>query len=660
MSFYSVDDLKDFGYLRIAGASPEIRVADIDYNLDQHLQLIKLAIQEGIELLIFPDLSLTGMTCQDLFRQDLLINKTKSALKKISKALDRVDLKIILTIPEKINGRLVKVLYLLSKNKSQAYLLPASEYSDLSRNFATVNQLSLQNFTDYEILNSDSILIFKDETFDTKFSLSIYQGITDLYTNYSNKPFKSNVNVVLSSSPELADVSNIESELSSFSNLMQTSIVYLSPSYGESTTDHVYSGRAYIYENSCKLSVAALYEADLMIADLDLQTLENSNHDLFNKNKKKSYQQNPVYKFIYETDEYSFEKTYQKKYVLYRKFPTNPFLPQSKEQYKNYFDSIFTMAAQALRKRLDHLNNPKVILGLSGGLDSTLALLIAMRCQTFLKKSNKNILCVSMPGFGTTKRTYNNTKDLAESCQTDYLEISIIDAVNQHFKDINHDPELHDVTYENSQARERTQILMDLANKKNAIVLGTGDLSESALGFVTYGGDHLSMYHINAGIPKTMIRYLVEYEAENYLNGDNGLGQDIKLANILFDILATPVSPELLPPDQGQIAQKTEHLVGPYELHDLFLYYFISYSFGPRKVLFIAEQTFPEKYERPTIIKWLKLFYKRFFANQFKRSSMPDGPIIGKITLSPRRGFAMPSDAVSKLWLDDLEALERN
>ncbi|HHU53999.1 MAG TPA: NAD(+) synthase [Clostridiaceae bacterium] len=688
---------KKLGYFRVAGATPEIKVADVDFNLTEHLQLIRLAEQEQIDLLVFPDFSLTGVTCQDLFKQGILLEKAKSALGKIKEVLaqsNQSNLNILMTIPEKLNGKLVKVLYFLNRNTAIKIMVPAGKSSALSKYFASGDELITEPTGEYLMMKSESVFFLKSKISGINFSLGIYQSIEDLYKNHSNKAFIPNINVVMSSSPELIEnQTGTEKYLRAFAQLSQSGLVYLSPGYGESTTDHIYAGRGYIFEQDCLLAATKLYESDLMIGDLDLQIITNSNYSTdrnvtysknhpINSNHVKSsarFNHDPIicldldyitkptglspaanksFKPNKNTMHYGLTSEPDRNADLYRKFSENPFLPEDSKLHKAYFDSVLNMAAQGLRKRLEHINNPQVILGLSGGLDSTLALLIAVRTQKFLKKSNQNILCVSMPGFGTTGRTYNNAKNLADACNTSYLEISITAAAEQHFKDINHDPNLHDVTYENAQARERTQILMDLANQRGGIVLGTGDLSESALGFVTYSGDHMSMYHINAGIPKTLVRHLIEYEAKNYMAENFRSKQEQQsenLAKILFDILATPVSPELLPPEQGKIAQQTEHLIGPYELHDLFLYYFIRYQFAPRKILFIAGQTFGNKYDRATIIKWLKLFYKRFFANQFKRSASPDGPIISQIALSPRQGFVMPSDAVVKLWIEDLE-----
>ena len=695
----TVVNSKKLGYFRVAGATPEIKVADVDFNLKEHLQLIRLAEQEQIDLLVFPDLSLTGVTCQDLFRQNILLEKTKSALGKIKVALvesNESNLNIIITIPEKLNGKLVKVLHFLNRNTTIKILVPVEKSASLSKYFAAQDELITEPTGEYFLMKSESVLFLKNNISDINFSLGIYQSIADLYKNYSNKAFAPNINVVMSSAPELIEnQTGTEKYLRAFAQLSQTGLIYLSPGHGESTTDYIYSGRGYIFEQDSLLAATTLYEPDLIIGDIDLQIVANSdfltsrtvNHcdktptNLTYTKSPTCLTADPIICLELNATtkpvrpltsnqnskpgkndlRYGSTAKLEKNTELYRKFSENPFLPEDSKLHKAYFDSILNMAAQGLRKRLEHINNPQVILGLSGGLDSTLALLIAVRTQKILKKSNQNILCVSMPGFGTTDRTYNNTKDLADVCNTSYLEIPINTAVEQHFKDINHDPNLHDITFENAQARERTQILMDLANKRGGIVLGTGDLSESALGFVTYAGDHMSMYHINGGIPKTLIRHLIEYEAKKFMAENIHLKQEQQtkqgknFAKILFDILATPVSPELLPPEQGKIAQQTEYLIGPYELHDLFLYYFMRYQFAPRKILFITEQTFGNKYDRATIIKWLKLFYKRFFANQFKRSAAPDGPIISQIALSPRQGFIMPSDAVVKLWIEDLE-----
>lgn len=691
--YNTIINSKKLGYFRVAGATPEIKVADVDFNLTEHLQLIRLAKQEQIDLLVFPDFSLTGVTCQDLFRQDILLTKTKSALGKIKTALAESDLNIIMTAPEKLNGKLVKVLHFLNRNTAIKILVPVEKSADLSKYFAAQDEIISEPAGEYFLMKPESIFYLKNKISDINFSLGVYQSIEDLYKNHSYKALSPNINVVMSSAPELIENQTAtEKMLGAFAQLSQTGVIYLSPGYGESTTDHIYSGRGYIFEQDCLLAATTLYEPDLMIGDLDLQIVTNSNYSInrginhgdknpvaFTYTKSptgftgdpvislelksttgpiKSFNSNHLSGSGKNLLRYGSTDNQEKNSLLYRNFSGNPFLPEDSKQHKIYFDSVLNMAAQGLRKRLEHINNPQIILGLSGGLDSTLALLIAVRTLRILKKSNQNILCVSMPGFGTTDRTFNNTKNLADAFDASYLEISITAAVKQHFKDIDHDPDLHDVTFENAQARERTQILMDLANQRGGIVLGTGDLSESALGFVTYAGDHMSMYHINGGIPKTLIRHLIEYEAkkimaENIHSTQEKQGEN--LAKILFDILATPVSPELLPPEQGEIAQQTEHLIGPYELHDLFLYYFMRYQFTPRKILFITEQTFGTKYDRQTIVKWLKLFYKRFFANQFKRSAAPDGPIISQIALSPRQGFVMPSDAVVKLWIEDLE-----
>lgn len=674
MKKYTLSDIKNFGYLRIAGATPEIKVADIDFNLKHHIDMIKLAEQEHIEILVFPDFSLTGITCGDLFKQRVLLQGVQKAIRKIRIELADTNLTLLLTVPEKIQGHLCKVLYVLSNQHQQAYILPVLEKSSLSNLFVTSSQICDEQLLseEYQLLRPQSVFFFDEINYETKFSLAVYQDTSDLYAHYSEKVVSPDLNIVLSDQPELVNQQfYIENCLSSFAQTTQSVVLYLSPAYGESTTDYVYGGRGYVFEQIDCLAKTSLYESDLMIADLDLEIIQNKISTQYNfssscgsdkqLDSKKSARNHLIHIF-YKTNtnnKNTYENTglYSAKlpsFEFYRPFPKNPFLPQDKSFHIEYFESVLDLAAHGLSKRLEHINDPKVILGLSGGLDSTLALLIAIRAEKIRNNSNKNILCVSMPGFGTSKRTYNNTKNLADACQTEYLEIPIHDVVNQHFKDIGHDPNQQDVTYENAQARERTQILMDLANQRGGIVLGTGDMSESALGFVTYGGDHLSMYHVNGGIPKTLIGHLIKYEAKKHMTLNVNQSQEDTLARILFDVLETPVSPELLPAKNHKIAQKTEHIIGPYELHDFFLYYHIKYNFRPRKILFLTEQTFVDQYERKVILHWLKLFYKRFFANQFKRSAMADGPTISEISLSPRKGLRMPSDAVAKVWLEDL------
>lgn len=654
MKQYSLTEIKKFGFLRVAGAIPELRVADIDFNLKQYLSIIELAKKTQIDFLIFPDLSLTGITCEDLFLQDILLEKSAASIKILQKALEQTELTLLFTIPQKIHHQLCKVLYILSGDDQQNFILPVLPNSSL-KYFYQFGQNTLSNLEFKEELNEKSTFYFKQKSGRKSFHFAIYQSLEDFQINSTQKSIPCELNIILSEKPEISPHNfYLEKHISTLADLSQSCFLYMSPPFGESTTDYVYAGRSYIFEKETILAKSTLFESDLMIADIDLEILNQNNYFNADQYHASSIVVEPPLHSEQIEQQNNNNSNYD--FEFYREFLQSPFLPDDINLRPAFFESVLNLAAHALAKRLQHINDSRVILGLSGGSDSTLAILIAIRAEKILGKNNRQILCVSMPGFGTTKRTYDNTKNLANICGANYLEIKIHDAIAQHFLDIEQDPENQDITYENAQARERTQILMDLANQRGGIVLGTGDLSESALGFATYGGDHLSMYHINAGIPKTLLRHLIKYEAERYQKKTEHLAKEF--SETLFDILNTPVSPELLPPKDGEIAQETEHIVGPYELHDFFLYYFIKHQFKPRKILFMAEQAFADKYDQAIILHWLTLFIKRFFNNQFKRSAMPDGPSILDISLSPRKGLFMPSDAVSKIWLDDLENLE--
>ncbi len=647
MGKYSLSMIKKLGYLRVAGATTELKVADVDFNLEQHLAMLEIAEKEQIDFLVFPDFSLTGVTCGDLFKQNILLDKVQQALDSIRDDLKEKHLNVILTVPQRINHHLCKVLYILSNQEEKAFVLPTTGLSSIHSYFSDRQKLSFASFENYEVLDEGSVFTFEDEKNHRSFAAAVYQNISELYAHYPLKDTRIDLNLIISEQAELAGQHElVTNQIAAFASLHQTSVLYNSPSFGESTTDFVYSGRGYIYEGKDCLANTNLYESDLMIADIDLDIIQND----ISHNQKLTWFPNGGSSFSVPYSMNNGADYFD--YEIHRNFPKSFFVPAEEKHYDEHFESIMNIVAHGLAKRLSHIHDEKVVLGLSGGSDSTIALLIALRAQKILNQTSKNILCVSMPGFGTTSRTFNNTKNLAEACGANYLEVRIHDAVNQHFIDIEQDPENHDVTFENAQARERTQILMDLANQRGGLVLGTGDMSEAALGFATYGGDHLSMYNCNAGIPKTLIRHLIRYEANRYAN--------MKPANQLFaqtllDVLDTPVSPELLPPKEGEIAQKTENIVGPYELHDFFIYQFMKYQHTPKKMLFLAEQTFAGEYDDETILYWLKMFYKRFFNNQFKRSASPDGPAVNEISFSPRKGLVMPSDAVNKVWLEELE-----
>lgn len=667
MTPYTMSQIKQFGFLRVAAATLNIDLADISYNLDQHKSMLKLANQEQIDLLVFPDFSLTGLTLGDLFKQKILLDQVQAALKEIRLALLESNLTLILSLPQMVENRLSKLVYLISREACQAYIQPVRASSPLARNFDPYDR-GQKNFAGIPILRGDSSFLLRNRQTQKSFRLSLSDSLSTTLEDLGKKRQPSDLVLVMSQSPELVDQSLfVEDQLASLTRLRQNAALYIQASTGESTTDFVSSGRAFIFEAGRLLAKTKLYEPDLMIADLDMEGIgacqlagspdkATACPDLQGESGK---DRDPAWEFLYQPNykrpranlSLNAGEDYPE---IYRTWVKKPFLPEKEGQVKDYLESVMQLTAQGLAKRLRILNGPRLILGLSGGLDSSLALLTAVRAQKIIQQKNSRIICVSMPGLGTSKRTRSNAKDLADAFATEFLEIDISPSVNQHFKDIGQDPDQHDVTYENAQARERTQILMDLANQRGGLVLGTGDLSEAALGFTTYGGDHLSMYNVNCSIPKTLVRDLIAYEAKRYLRLDLHKGQESMVAKLLLDILETPVSPELLPTDQGQIQQKTEDIIGPYDLHDFFIYHFVKYRFRPRKILFLAEQTFAGQYDRATILHWLRLFIKRFFNNQFKRSAMPDGPAISSLSFSPRGSWQMPSDAQAKVWLEDL------
>ena len=665
MTPYTMSQIKQFGFLRLAAATINIDLADVNQNLAQHKSMLKLASQEQIDLLVFPDFSLTGLSLGDLFKQKVLLDQVQSALKEIRLALLESNLTVILSLPQILENRLSKLVYLISRDSCQAYIQPISKNSPLFRNFYPYDKGG-KSFAGIPILGPDKSLLLRNRQNQESFNLSIADSLNTALENLGQKKEASDLLLIMSQSPELVDQSLlVEDQLASLTQLRQNAALYIQASTGESTTDFVSSGRAYIFEAGRLLAKTKLYEPDLMIADLDLELVTLSR-------QAKDSRQSPVSPDLnLDSDQkQSWEFLYQPNYKhpranltlnsgedypeIYRNWVRKPFLPEKADRVNDYLESVMQLTAQGLAKRLRCLNKPRLILGLSGGLDSSLALLTAVRTQKILQQKNSDIVCVSMPGLGTSKRTKSNAQDLANAFETEFLEIDISPSVHQHFLDIGQDPDRHDVTYENAQARERTQILMDLANQKGGLVLGTGDFSEAALGFSTYGGDHLSMYNVNCSIPKTLVRDLINYEAKRYLRLDLNKGYNSEIAKLLLDILETPVSPELLPSEKGQIQQKTEDIIGPYILHDFFIYHFIKYRFHPRKILFLAEQTFAGEYDRATILHWLRLFLKRFFNNQFKRSAMPDGPAISSLSFSPRGSWQMPSDVQAKLWLEDL------
>ncbi len=638
--------INEQGFLRVAASSPKLKVADCDFNISEIKIVIDNAISNDVQILCFPELSITSFSCGDLFFQQILLDKALSSLIELSEFVKlKKGISVIVGIPMKVDNSLYNFAAILTRDGisglvPKTYLANSGEYQE-KRWFTSSDYLSLNSIE----INGNSVPISSQGMiFNTPYGNFAVEICEDLWMRIppSSKHDMSDADVIfnLSASNELIAKNRYRKSLIlQQSARCNSAYVYSSSSVGESTTDLVFSGACFIAENGELLAESKRFSLDseIIISDIDIFALR---HDkLINTNYNSLLTNNPV-EIDLSLKSISTEK-------MYRYFTTTPFIPSDHNLDEDLLD-LFHIQIHSLTKRLLYTGVEKSVIGISGGLDSTLTLLVTIKVFDLLGISRKNIHGITMPGFGTTKRTYTNAVALMESLGISIKDISIIDAVSQHFKDIEHDINIHDITYENSQARERTQILMDYANKIGGLVIGTGNMSELALGWTTFNADHMSMYSLNSGIPKTLVATFVRWIADKQL--------DETAKNIVYDILDTPFSPELLPADdEGMIAQKTEDAVGPYELHDFFLYRMIRYGDTPGRILFISKQAFKEKYSVEEIRKWIKVFYKRFFSQQFKRSCMPDGPKVGSVNLSPRGNWRMPSDAVAKVWLEDLE-----
>lgn len=642
-----------YGFINIASAIPSVKVADCRYNTDEIIRLIDDADQKGAEIVVFPELSITSYTCQDLFHQQVLLKEAENGVEKIISHSQTLDIIAIAGVPVVVGSLLLNCAAVIQRGVllgliPKTFLPNYSEFYE-KRWFSSARDIPYDINIEYA---KQSILISKRPTlFQTsegaKFGIEICE---DLWAPVppSNTLTVQGADIIfnLSASDELIDKHKYLLNLISQQSARNMSgYVYSSCGFGESTQDVVYAGNALVFENGKMVAENKRFslEPQLVVAQIDIERLRSERrlNSTFATAEALAKDEPRMIECV--------APAYEKKaFTLIRDINPTPFVPSS-EIMQDRCDEIFNIQVLGLAKRLVHTRCKCVVIGISGGLDSTLALLVCVKTFDKLGMPRKDILGVTMPGFGTTDRTYKNALSLMESLGIEMREISIADAVRQHFKDIGHDIDNHDVTYENSQARERTQILMDLSNKEGAMVVGTGDLSELALGWATYNGDHMSMYGVNASIPKTLIRYLVRSVAESD-------GIDKKSHDTLLDIIDTPISPELTPADEeGNIKQKTEDLVGPYELHDFFLYYMLRHGFSPEKILFLAKHAFKtgtseEKYDEETIKRWLGVFMRRFFSQQFKRSCLPDGPKVGSVSLSPRGDWRMPSDASGELW----------
>ena len=639
----------NYGYVKVAAAIPGVRVADCMYNASEIEKQIVEANEMGVEIITFPELALTAYTCGDLFAQQLLLDQAEQGLLQIMQNTRQMDIISIIGLPVSVHGMLLNAAAVIQHGKvlgvvPKYYLPNYKEFYEM-RWFTSGDMIKQDNVR----LCGQLVPVTHDMLFETPKAIFGVEICEDVWA-----PIPTSSILTLKGADIICNLSATDECIGKHDYLCQllsqqsarsmSGYVYSSCGFGESTTDVVYSGNALVYENGKLLARSKRFEMEpqLVISEIDVDFLrgERRVNTTFATSMRQYIGKEALRVII--------ERTSDKPVELTREYDSHPFVPQG-PMLDERCEEIFSIQVAGLAKRLIHTHAQTAVVGISGGLDSTLALLVCVRTFDKLQRDRKDIVGITMPGFGTTDRTYNNAINLMKSLGVTIREISIKDACIQHFKDIGHDVDNHDVTYENSQARERTQILMDVANQMNGLVIGTGDLSELALGWATYNGDHMSMYGVNGSVPKTLVIHLVKWVALHDIDEFSKV--------TLLDIVDTPISPELIPADeQGNIKQKTEDLVGPYELHDFFLYYFMRCGFSPAKIFMLARRSFAGVYDNDTIRKWLQTFCRRFFSQQFKRSCLPDGPKVGSIAISPRGDWRMPSDASSASWLKDIDS----
>ncbi len=647
-----------YGFVRAAVVSPEMRVADVEFNIQVMADTMRRVSEDGCALVVFPELGVTGYTCGDLFYQSLLLDAARRALQTLARATRDVPLAAVVDLPLLQDGKIYNCAALLANGVivgivPKTYLPTTQEYYEerwfTSSRYARFNTVNIGG----QVVPFGADMLFRAENVPgCVIGIEICEDLWAINAPSSDKAL-AGATVLLnpSASDDTLGKSGYRTDLVAHqSGRCLAAYLYAGASPNESTTDVVFAGHSLVAENGIVLAETKRFQLETQwaYADIDVERLVNE------RTKNTSFSaQVPVAN--YRTIEFSMPTPpVTRPYVLQRPLSRTPFVPGDPDRRAENCREIFTLQSTGLAKRLKHTGVKHVTIGLSGGLDSTLALLVTLKAFDILGLDHAGIVAITMPGFGTTTRTKSNAEKLAAQAGVTFRTIPITEAVRQHFHDIGHDETTHDVTYENSQARERTQILMDVANQVNGLVVGTGDLSELALGWATYNGDHMSMYGVNSGVPKTLVRYLVEWAADNEFEG--------ALAHVLRDIVATPISPELLPlSDKGAQAQETELTIGPYILHDFFLYYTVRHQFEPRKIFLLAKMAFggggENTYDDKTILKWLAVFYRRFFSQQFKRSAVPDGPKVGSVALSPRGDWRMPSDASAALWLAQVSEL---
>lgn len=634
-----------YGFIKVCAACADIKVADVEYNTRHIISAIEESAANGSQLTVFPELCLTGYTCGDLFNQGVLTDSAVKAIWEIARATEYISTLVFVGAPVMCCGRLYNCAVAISRGKvlgvvPKSYLPTYGEFYERRHFSPAENENGIVEICGQNVPFGTKLLFAAENCKDFVVGCEICEDLwVPQSPSISHALAGATIIANLSCSDEVVCKAEYRRDLVGMQSAkLICGYIYSDAGDGESTTDMVFAGHNLICENGALLAESKLFENGLVYTEIDVQKLaferSRTASTYFGGEKPQGY---TVVGFM----------TDNREGMLTRHFATMPFVPSSDEKLAERTSLILNMQAKGLEKRLSHTHATTAVIGVSGGLDSALALLVVRRAFIALGKPLKDIIAVTMPGFGTTTRTHSNSEKLIRALGATFREISVVDSVMQHFSDIGHDASIRDVTYENAQARMRTLVLMDLANKTGGIVVGTGDLSELALGWATYNGDHMSMYAVNSSVPKTLVKHLVRFEADN-LGGECGA--------VLNDILETDISPELLPPDEsGKIAQKTEDLVGPYVLHDFFLYYAIRWSFSPAKIRYIAGKAFDGIYDDAVILKWLKNFYRRFFGQQFKRSCMPDGVKVGSVTLSPRGDWRMPSDAVSDLWLKLLD-----
>lgn len=635
------------GFVKVAAATPNIKVADVDYNQREICRLIDETVKNGAKVVVFPELCITGYTCGDLFSQDVLLKKSAKALQEIVAYTKNKDALIFVGLPYVVRNKLYNVAAAICNGEllglvTKTFLPNYSEFYEMRQFQPGPKKADWICINDEVIPFGPQILFECEEMENLVVSAEICEDVWSPIPP-SIKAALSGATLIVNCSASDETVgkdSYRERLISGQSARLISGYVYANAGEGESTTDVVFGGHNIIAENGSILAEATRFVNDTIYSEIDIERLVSE------RRKNTTFQMSDNYdELIHVPFSLKVEET-----KLTRTFAPLPFVPSTSEERNRRCEEILTIQAMGLKKRLAHTNCKSAVVGISGGLDSTLALLVTAKAFDLQGIERSKIESVTMPCFGTTDRTYQNACLLTQKLGATLREVNIKEAVRQHFRDIGHSEEQHDVTYENSQARERTQVLMDIANKTGGMVIGTGDMSELALGWATYNGDHMSMYGVNGSVPKTLVRHLVQYYADTCT--------DEELKAVLLDVLDTPVSPELLPPKDGEIAQKTEDLVGPYELHDFYLYYVLRFGYEPSKIYRLAKYAFEGLYDEETILKWLNTFYRRFFSQQFKRSCLPDGPKVGTVAVSPRGDLRMPSDACAAIWLEDLKSIK--